>query len=199
MVQPNSNGGSQQPSISGHRPRRQEYKRRLLALGNRHGSPPHPCAMACAVGKTLARDRAIDVEQHRQGQIAALRKASDGLRRLLEVHRQHHELRRPKLLRQVLQGRHLGAAGFAPAGPEIDQHRLAAQLREPPDAAVQIGGGERRHRFAGRPGQNLMALGARTRDRKHDQQQGENAYGLAHARRIAKARQRPLKRFPFKR
>ncbi len=80
---------------------------------------------------SMARHHALRVQDDRQLQAALLHKAPHRGGCLLEVDYQRLQVG-PMLLRQRLQRRHLGAAGLAPAGPEVDQHRLAAQVRQTP-------------------------------------------------------------------
>src|SRR5256884_911569 len=61
---------------------------------------------------------------------------------------------------QALYARHLFAAGGAPGGPEIDQHRLAAVIGKPVRAALEILQLQRR-RGASAPGSQRLRRGKR--------------------------------------
>jgi hypothetical protein len=75
-------------------------------------------------------DLAVHVEGNREGdglgQLAQPRLGVLGIR--LDIHAEHGEAHGLVLLVDVLEQRHFVAAGFAPAGPEIDHDDLALEL-----------------------------------------------------------------------
>ena len=61
-------------------------------------------------------------------------------------------------LRQQFERRHFGAAGLAPAGPEVQQHDLAARGGEFPSGSALHGQRQQRRRPVRRPAAQLRAI-----------------------------------------
>ncbi len=138
---------------------------RLAVSADQHGAGKHPDVPA-------PRYVTRGVQQDRKAQAGGPRKPGRLLRRLLEVDGQHGE---PVAvdLGDLLQRGHFSAARLAPAGPEVDEHAPAAQVRQTPGLAIKVQRLESRRRLPGRPPPRLeICQRATAREQGCGSQQG---------------------------
>ena len=105
--------------------------------------------------------RAVCVQHHGQGHAGSGHKAAHGVRRLAEVHGKYLQTRLGVTRCEALQRWHLGPAGFAPTGPEVEHDGLSGLFRQFPRLAVQRGQGQSRLWLLARPGLRFGCIGER--------------------------------------
>ena len=92
----------------------------MITLVGMPSTPNARAAAPCGSSKTgKPRDLVLAEERLHRRRAAAVRRQ-----------RQHGDVGRRQRLRQRRERRHLGDAGRAPGGPEIDHHAMAAELRQ---------------------------------------------------------------------